>query len=116
MGVVWTFISWMPAYGAKGAGAFVICFVDATIMTLLFTQVVIGPSFIPLDGCKKHNMTTYGVPEGHRSMFLIVANQTVVNKTVGVGDSNNWIKGAEQASYDSCMDFVTIWGMCFPLL
>ena len=94
LGTIWAFITWIPSLEAHGASAAIIGAVDAVITALFFIQVILAPAYVPLGRCKSHNMTTWGVPPGYKSFYLIVSNQTIVNSTIGKGDPNNWVVGA----------------------
>lgn len=91
---------------ATGFWALVIAWPDLFIVLCLFISVVLSPSWmlVSTSSCKTHNATTYNVPEGYPSVYVIASSVPLSNSSVGVYAEQN------------CEDFVDYWIIAFSLL
>ncbi|KAF2670618.1 hypothetical protein BT63DRAFT_478741 [Microthyrium microscopicum] len=72
--LVWSLWSLWPCATRVGTIAFIWALLDAMMATLTIRSVFHIPSFVPMDRCRNHNMTTWHVPPSHESLFVILAD------------------------------------------
>ncbi|KAF2670617.1 hypothetical protein BT63DRAFT_470290 [Microthyrium microscopicum] len=73
MAFVWTLLTAFPAAAVVGLPAFTFAVIDAALAAgLIYPRIRIA-SFLPMSGCKAHDLKTYGALPGEKGFFVHVA-------------------------------------------